>query len=118
MTHHVICRVKRFDDVRPPRLEFTWSCGAAYFEPIVLEARRVQEFREGSDKARRVLKRLVGEHIHPQAQRDRKEIRAACRELAFAGWELYCLILPNTDPECEVRIWLEDLTRNRSISGI
>jgi tetratricopeptide (TPR) repeat protein len=116
--YHLICRVKQLDDARSPRAEFTWSCGADSFEPIVLDGRCVREFREGADKARGILRRLVWAHVPPEAERDRGEILAAARELACTGWEFYCLILPDDGPEADVRGWLEELTRAGKVAGI
>src|SRR3954463_16024938 len=112
MGQHLVCRVKVLDEPGRPRLEFTWSRGSACFEPIELEGGQVADFRENSDKARKVLRRLVGEHAHPEGERDAGGIRRACPELAGVGWAQSTLLLPMNGPRADdVRQWLEDLAR-------
>ena len=118
MQHHLICRVKLFEEGKNERLEFTWSCGRASFEAIVLDRYKVEEFREGSKSARELLNRLVSLHVPAEADRNAVNIRSTGKQLADAGFGLYSLMLPPSGPSADARKWFEGLSRTNSVAGI
>ena len=78
----LVCRVKTLDDPSRPRLEFTWSCGSAYFGGIVLGADEVRDFRDNSRAARECHPAVGGRARHPKGSatpRDPSGVRGVGR---------------------------------------
>src|SRR5438046_8172644 len=102
----VVCQVL----VRPDRLTFLWSEGAAAFEPYHKTGTNLQEFRGLTGRVNDLLCRLAG-----AASGGTQGLGDAGVELAQAGHELYRALFradeAQTDVASEVRTWLAGLER-------
>ena len=107
MEHKIVCKV-RFIKEKEER-EFTWSDGAATFQPYTLGKMQCDGFERHTRQARMCLQDLADLHRQPKG---RAAIGQKCLELATAGFHLYNLIFDEQGTAKDVRRWLQGITRD------